>query len=351
MKRLFVVIMVIAPLVVAQAPREERREELREETKKGSTVPEPRAVGVILPKAITVDLSEKDKKGSISGNFRQGNIILSSKLTAPFEDVDEPVVFGDLTGLTAKTSAEASLTYLSWKPRIDRPRFLAACRALENGRRRFKQKELLGEGELVGCRDDEFASATEIAAADLEAARKLLDGSFDKGTVWLYSFAGEGGRQNYKWIDRADLSEKKESQTSRAFTFSVSTLRKNDDYISLAYRKATNYEGGKPTQLCSPLADGSTSLVCKQTSLDGPTQKDAEVVILQYRRFITDSLAISPKIARDLKDNITQIDLPIYVFKNNDGALMGGAAASWRSDEKEVTARVFIGATLKLIGD
>lgn len=349
MKRLLIVPMFWASLAAGQELTGREKELVREDAKRESTVPEPRAVGVILPQAIIVDLSEKDKKGSISGNFRQGDIILGAKLTAPFEDASEPVVFADLTGLSARTVAQANITYFSWKPNINRVQMLDACRLLENGRRRFKKEDLLKDDEFVGCTDDEFQNATEIAADDLDRARKQFDRSYNVGKAWLYTFSAEGGRQSYKWIDRTALTELKETQTSRAFTFSVSTLRENNDYISLAYRKATNHEAGKPTQLCSPLAEGSTSLVCRQTALDGPTRKDADVVALQFRRFITDSLAINPKIARDLKDNITQIDLPFYIFKNNDGALTGGAAASWRSDEKELTARIFIGATLKLI--
>src|SRR5687767_12255564 len=130
MRKLFAVLVLSAPLTFAQEMRPERRERLQEDAKRESTVPDPRAVAVTLPKAITVDLSEKDKKGSISGNFRQGNVILGAKLTAPLDDAEEPIVFADLTGLSAKTVLEGNLTYLSWKPRIDRPRMLEACREL-----------------------------------------------------------------------------------------------------------------------------------------------------------------------------------------------------------------------------
>jgi hypothetical protein len=350
MKKLWIFLLLITPLAVAQEYDITARERtLKEQAVAEATDPEPRAVGVILPKALTIDLSEKDKKSSVSGSFKQGNLALSAKLTAPIDDADQPVVFGDLTGLTAKTIGEGKLTYISWKPRIDRLKLSTSCRDLKNGRRRFKGEQLLGPNEPVGCRDDEFESADNIAPEDLAAARRLFWSAVDRGIPWFYSFSLEGGRQNYKWIDRTALSDMKESQTSRAVVFSVSTLRKNDDFLSLAYRKATDYEAGKPTQLCVPLAEGSPALVCKTTALDAPTKKDAEVVVLQYRRFFTESLAISPKVARDIKSNITQIDLPIYFFRNPTGGLTGGAAASWRSDEKEITARIFVGAALKLI--
>jgi hypothetical protein len=201
----------------------------------------------------------------------------------------------------------------------------------------------------VGCRDDEFESEEGIDARELVSARDLFQSAFDRGMPWFFSGSAEGGRQNYKWIDRTALSDQKSTQTSRAVVFSVAALLRNDDFVSIAYRKATDYEAGKPTQLCVPLSDGSTAFVCKQAALDGPTKKDGEVVILQYRRFFSETLAISPKIARDIKSNITQIDLPVYFFRNPTGGLTGGAAASWRSDQKEITARIFVGAALKLI--
>lgn len=351
MKKLLLVVALVAPSSSAQNPPVEpfREAALKTFVIPQATDPEPRAVGVILPKALTIDLSEKDKKSSISGTFKQGNLLIGAKITAPIDDANEPIVFGDLTGLTARTVAEGKLTYVSWNPSIDRTKLLAACRALENARRKFKNEALLTDSDVIGCRDDQFEAAEDISPEDLSAARKLFWSAVDKGTPWFYTFSGEGGRQNYKWIDRTALTEMKQSQTSRAFTFSVATLRPNDDYVSLSYRKATNHEAGKPTQLCTPLSDGSAALVCRQTALDPPTKKDAEVVILQYRRFFTETLAISPKVARDIKDNITQIELPVYFFRNPTGGLTGGAAVSWRSDEKEVTARIFVGAALKLI--
>lgn len=326
-----------------------RERTMREQAVAQATDPEPRAVGVILPKALTIDLSEKDKKSSLSGNFKQGNLTISAKLTAPIDNADQPVAFADLTGLTAKTVGEGKVTYMSWKPNIDRVRLTAACRMLKNGRRAFRGEQPLAPDEPVGCRDDEFESEDEIAPEVLLSARELLVRAVDRGMPWFYSFSAEGGRQNYPWVDRTTLADMKVSRTSRAFVFSVATLRANDDFYSLAYRKGTNHEAGKATQLCVPLTEGSASLVCKQTALDGPTQKDAEVVILQYRRFFTENLAISPKVARDIKSNITQIDVPVYFFRNPTGGLTGGASASWRSDEREVTARIFVGAALRLI--
>jgi hypothetical protein len=141
MKRLLVILF-LAPVVFGQDPLEARISAMKEKAVAEATDPEPHAVGVILPKALTIDLSEKDKKSSISGNYKQGNVTFSAKLTAPIDDADQPVIFGDLTGLAAKTVGEGKVTYMSWNPRIDRLRLEAACRKLKNARRKFTHESL-----------------------------------------------------------------------------------------------------------------------------------------------------------------------------------------------------------------
>ena len=67
------------------------------------------------------------------------------------------------------------------------------------------------------------------------------------------------------------------------------------------------------------------------------------------RRFFGPNVAISPSVQFDFKnDGVTEVAVPIYFIGSGTNAT-GGVRFNWRSDKKELTAVVFIGAALGLI--
>src|SRR5687768_7008818 len=70
----------------------------------------PDVQAIAPPRAVTFALTNKDKRATVSGNLRQGSLVLGAKLSAAVEEGVETIEFADLTGLSSGTVGEGSLT-------------------------------------------------------------------------------------------------------------------------------------------------------------------------------------------------------------------------------------------------
>jgi len=305
----------------------------------------PDVQAIAPPRAVTFTLTNKDKRATVGGNLRQGNLVVGAKLGAAVEEGVETIEFADLTGLNSGTTGEGSLTYLSWNPKTDPEGLERICqqfRALQKG----VKEEDVGPST---CTDRDFVAGPNVSATAAAKFKQLFLASVDVGQVWTYSLSVAGGRNTFKWVDRTALTDQSVIKTSRLTTLAIGHLTRRSDYFSISYGKGSKHKAGKAQQLCTPLATAPAASTCRQAALDPPTESDTEIVALQARRFFSGRFAVSPKVSRDIQSNKTQVDMPIYFLQNPKGGLVGGVNLRWSSDSKEIAATVFVGGALKLI--
>ena len=106
-------------------------------------------------------------------------------------------------------------------------------------------------------------------------------------------------------------------------------------------------------QIFCPPNPGPTPVTCIEDHA-GPPQLDRSTKIgVNVRHRFTNSegvsgFAISPSIRYDITDDVWGAELPVYFIPGKDGTLTGGLKLGYRSDKKDVTFGLFIGAAFGL---
>lgn len=61
-------------------------------------------------------------------------------------------------------------------------------------------------------------------------------------------------------------------------------------------------------------------------------------------RYLLSKVAIAAIVSRNLRKDVTTVEVPVYFLGNPDTLFNGGVRIGWESKEKKVTAGVFVGA-------
>jgi hypothetical protein len=119
-------------------------------------------------------------------------------------------------------------------------------------------------------------------------------------------------------------------------------------FVGGSYRLEHSYEGASPTQVCSPIPD-TTSLSCASIALKEPTAENHNLISAEARLFPAKWLGLNPKFTHDFHDGINGYQLLAYFLTSEKAGLNGGVDLGYRSDEKKLGIRVFIGATFGVL--
>ncbi len=88
-------------------------------------------------------------------------------------------------------------------------------------------------------------------------------------------------------------------------------------------------------------------LVCETGSFGPPKKNINELIFIEARRKFFGTAA-SLKITHDFEDDVTRLDLPIYLLSNSDNKLTGGIRFGWDDDEEDVSVGLFVGSAFDL---
>lgn len=192
-----------------------------------------------------------------------------------------------------------------------------------------------------------FQATLGVTKEEAKSFQQRNSALIDKGHALFWGLKYQGNRNKYKYSDASTYADKSETKDGSGVIASIGYLTPSDNFFSFNYRNETSFKGAQKTQICTPL--GSTpNFQCKDSALGAPEKKNDNIVELEYRRFFSDSFAVSPKFIYGLDDGTYGFDLPVYFLKGKSG-LMGGVKLGWRSDTKDVTLGAFIGAALSFI--
>jgi hypothetical protein len=158
------------------------------------------------------------------------------------------------------------------------------------------------------------------------------------------------GRNDFSFVNPSTLKALDETHTDRKLTAELGTYLQGMFYTSLSYSRSTAFSDGQMKDLCVPFGNTGT-LECRKLTVEPPKRKDAEALKFELR-WLFDNVGFATRVHRDLEDNVTAIELPLYFLQKlgtSEMELNGGVAVKWRSDTKDYAVTAFIGPALSTV--
>jgi hypothetical protein len=294
--------------------------------------------------------TNKDTKiGTAAFGWKTGQEQFQLSVSGPLtEGSSEPL---NLDGLPPGATARLNWNHLYKRgpSRAERREIIEMCRPIQQAKRDAALREWEFDGtkpkppddlRRYSCISDDFTDLEK--RADFEAAQRLYDPAL------LFGADVSVARTKFKYLDATTMDASEEhlggNVTLRAGIVAPAFV---SVYVSYKWVDA-HKPAGDPAQICSPI-DGTSSTRCRQAVLGAPTPVERSILSLELRRFFGPHIATSPSIQHDFKnDGVTEVAVPIYFIGSGTNAT-GGVRFNWRSDKREVTAVVFVGATIGLL--
>lgn len=254
------------------------------------------------------------------------------KVSAPIDTSDDDTELANLRGLSDTATAEVGIKQIfgwDWKPRF--------------GMKDFGPK--LDEA----CTKATGKPDCGLASLPLDRADEFIEW---KGMPRLFGLTVEGGRKSFSWSEPVTLAKKDSQHTaySTALAFGVfplvsmraKTPLRGLYYVGLNARYETSYKGQTKTQLCIPFGSGG-ALKCSDVVIGAPRKSIKAIAELEVRKYFGSNFLAIPRVSHDFRKTVTGVELPLYFLKDLKGGLNGGISLGWRSDERSITASVFVG--------
>jgi hypothetical protein len=245
--------------------------------------------------------------------------------------------FADLDGLRDKSMVEAGWQWSRWEAEDPGPLLADICRkyAASIGRR----LEEITCSYLALLRDPDPKAR--------EAARTILR-TLPVTSLATFGVSASIGPERFNFLDSQTLTAGTERHTNWSFTATASVLTPRGILIAGHYRHEVAFSGGSARQICSPI--GTTgSLSCAERILGAPSRGGAGQIGAELRAFISERLAVSPRLRIDLSREVYGLEVPVYFLHNTEGGFTGGLSVGWRSDDRALTIVAFVGQVLGLM--
>lgn len=190
-------------------------------------------------------------------------------------------------------------------------------------------------------REDTIAKLKKVRPEYLKA---VLDGAWVPRLEVFWSI----GTEDFEFLDQMTFSEQETNKTVRSAGISLMGVNMARRYtLGLTYRYEMTYEAGEESTVCTE-GDLSGVFNCITSPVGAPTRKNSDLASLSIN-VLRPKWAIASVLTFDFEDDEYGIEVPIYlVRKATDSTFTGGLSLGWTSDEKDLTAQVFVGAPFKL---
>lgn len=300
-------------------------------------IPDPDLTGSVAKPSVDVifEASKDDKRVEARIGFLVNGYSLDLRLGGPTSKSSSRTVLADLDGLANDTSAELKFTRSVWNPKIDLEAKEKVC---DKYLKTFATKDE---------KDQELCVSDAIKKTPLR--REWLSAT-KSNQVILFGAGAKVGQQEFKFVSRDDLSKDlNEAHTDYSFSAYVGLLTNSNYFVGGNFRSERAYQADDPSQVCVPFGS-SGALLCKEVILGAPVRKNKEVGQVEFKSFLTDRLAVGPRLSRDFKNDVTSFELPVYFLQNKaDKGLNGGATLGWRSDTDDWTIQIFVGGNFGIL--
>lgn len=168
-----------------------------------------------------------------------------------------------------------------------------------------------------------------------------------KPVMYAYGVQGKIGYQSFDYFEQATLDKRNTEHAPWSGGMHVGFIPPNSTTLFILsgdYQKS--YKAAKTSSAF--LAGGTGVVNCVTGSIGAPDEKEKYLVSGEMRSLFSNvplfkEVAMSLKVTRDLKNDETGVDFPIYLFNDGKGNLNGGVRAGW-TDTDDFTFGVFVGS-------
>jgi|CXWL01.1.fsa_nt_gi hypothetical protein len=275
--------------------------------------------------------TSKDKVGTASLDWKSGTSSFRFKASGPIDEKTSEAVPLTLEGFSNKASLELAYSKLSWGkvPARDIVEAKAICRRVGLS---------FDKGE---CFEDDIR---QRSADDADAFRDYLH--LDD-PLWFWGGSLSGARGAFKWSESISAESQKASHNDWAVVARAGLFTTSFGFVIASYTYEKAFTGKDAQQICAPVAAGASSLKCQSVVVGAPTEGTAKIIRLESRRLLSSGVAINPFFQYDTVTKRKSVVVPVYFLRGDKGPT-GGVRGGWRSDTKEVSISVFIGAAFSL---
>lgn len=160
----------------------------------------------------------------------------------------------------------------------------------------------------------------------------------------LLGFEADVGYHNASYINTSTITQV--SQTNEVWVIGASLTgywARRGTLASVRVNYKQDYTDQTTGTACP--APGPPAVTCLTGALGAPTRNQALSATLELRQVFNvgeHRIAIGPSVVYDFENDVTGIDLPIYLVPNQDGVLNAGIHFGWRSDQDNITVGLFV---------
>lgn len=316
------VVGMLADVTFAQSER-------KEEATRSVTAPANLPFGAIAgtrSAQFILDASKDAKTGTAAFGWRTGEDSVQLSFSGPLDATSGEATPVSLLGLAGSATARISFSRLT----------AGAPNPLE-------QKQIVDICERNGIVDD--CSLDTVPPAD-RAVFAFLNHLQDP--VWLYGADIGVGHSRFKYVQRESLEAASEAHQNWSASARVGRYSPVLGFVIWSYTYQQSFEAaGGTTDICRPIPN-TNATSCQAAVIGPPNEAERSVADVQVRKFFSENVAMTPSLQYDFKKQVTAIEVPVYFIGKGTNA-MGGVRFGWRSDSRDLTAVVFVGAAIGLL--
>lgn len=347
--------------------------QLREAPAIATTLPVP-ATDVVF-ESTTADKRITGRFGFIWSDRLFGDL----QLSAPMSDSGDPVTVATIDGLSAGTTAAASIAIVNWQPSVDLAAQDRACAAalIPQVQKRiadykpptftcsitslppemtaeFLSKDAAGRDQMCLSYRDKLAKEDKAALEkQLEAlqqghlaqaaggkpvlcTRSVLqtaqertdyDAASNYGVPLIAGIRLKFDDETFKYYDPTTFESKKRKGINVSAGAYVGIVLDGVGTFSGLVRYERSYKQGNKSNICLP-GTVTGSLVCDDLAKGAPQASQQAVVAISYQRTILGRVGLVGRIGGDVVNNLFMFELPVYFIQQKDSSFTGGLVLS-----------------------
>ncbi len=298
------------------------------------------AVRVPLP-VLNFTASNTDKEVKGQAGFNLGASLLGNlTVTAPVDaDENGRTTIADRNGLSHTAHVSGGLFFYRWNPRSDTIRINQICEAQ---RRAFLQS---GDSAKQAQATQPIFCSTVGPLPD--SAKRQIRGAVRWSVPITLALNTGWGRKSFQWTDVNTLQAGKSERTNWNIQAAAGSFVPPIGFISVEYTRQELFESAPSVQLCVPVGSPGVQ-TCRQTSTAAPSRRSDNLITGELRHFFGRELAAAVALTRNLSQDVTSVEVPLYFLPDaTSGRLNGGIAANWSTDDRGVRMSVFIGTVFR----
>jgi hypothetical protein len=157
------------------------------------------------------------------------------------------------------------------------------------------------------------------------------------------------GRDDFDYLDLLQPQNEQKTASKKGYSLAAGAGRGFDElhtFLSISYRSSKSFKASDEVEVCQPHG-AAGALTCSDAAIAPPKERRLSLLALESRSFFA-SFAVAPKIGYDFKVKKWRADVPLYLFRNDQGGFIGGLSTAWQEGERHLAFAAFIGRTLGL---